>query len=284
MEKMAAPVVQPRRDFPPVTPTTRGCIGKAMAAATSERAPEALAEIEDLKFSNSSKNSRSAQWKTWATLAEAWSLPPLPLSVDLVNKMAASFRAGGYRSTSNYFARAKEQHLQCIGEPVSPRTACAIKQAIRAADRGSLSSQLKESFELELFASSANQTGETNYDTTAEYIRSTEFAVNFTVLGSWWMTREIELAAAKIVDVEQTSQAALRWKLPASEKRHGRKGPVEIPRLLLFSRQTGSWEPLLLRQQNLPVPRDDPAHQAVRPHDRIHAPLPESTRTAPLET
>jgi len=224
MEKTSATVVPPRRDFPPVTPATRGSIDRAMAAASSERAPAALAEIEDLKFSNSSKNSRSAQWKTWAKLAEAWCLPPLPLSVDLVNKMAASFRAGGYRSTSNYFARAKEQHLQCIGEPVSPRTSCAIKQAIRAADRGALSTQLKESFELELFASPANQTGETAYDTAAEYIRSTEFAINFTILGSWWMTREIELAAAKIVDVEQTSRQTVRWKLPASKNDTAGKG------------------------------------------------------------
>jgi hypothetical protein len=98
---------------------------------------------------------------------------------------------------------------------VSPRTSCAIKQAISAADRRSLSSQLKESFKPELFASPANQTGETTYDTAAEYISSTESAVNFTILGSWWMTREIELAAAKISDAEQTSRDTTRWKLPA---------------------------------------------------------------------
>jgi len=107
---------------------------------------------------------------------------------------------------------------------VSPRTSCAIKQAISAADRRSLSSQLKESFKPELFASPANQTGETTYDTAAEYISSTEFAVNFTILGSWWMTREIELAAAKISDVEQTSRDTTRWKLPASKNDTAGKG------------------------------------------------------------
>jgi len=188
--------------------------------------------------------------------------------------MAASFRAGGYRSTSNYFARAKEQHLQCIGEPVSPRTSCAIKQAIRAADRGSLSSQLKESFELELFASSANQTGETHYDTTAEYIRSTEFAVNFTILGSWWMTREIELAAAKIVDVEQTSQTTVRWKLPASKNDTAGKGVWRSHGCCCPADKQGAGNPSFCGNKICPF------HVMIR-HIKLSGPSTESTPLFP---
>ena len=65
-----------------------------------------IIDLENDMYAQSSKKPREALWKTWCTMANAWNLPPVPLTEELVLKVGASFKAGQYRSPQNYFCRA----------------------------------------------------------------------------------------------------------------------------------------------------------------------------------
>jgi hypothetical protein len=233
------PKSTPRSDFPTIRTTSRGCIQSALEAALPHHRDAALEDIESCKYANSSRNARDVQWRTWCRLADAWQLPPIPITTKLVDCIAASLRRGGYRSAVNYFARARDEHLLQLGTPVSHLVSHAIRQAIRAVDRGALAQSPKEAFELEAFAGPANSysvftnngqgspSTPTPDSTVNGYPTSKTFAVRFTVLGCWWLTREIEIAAATIGDVEvRHSDKTVRWRLPASKSDQAGRGVV----------------------------------------------------------
>jgi hypothetical protein len=234
-----------RTDFPTVKSTTRGSIAAALEAATTPSRRAALTEFEEAKFANSSKNARDALWRTWIKISAAWNLEPLPLTSDLVNKIGASLKRGGYRSAGNYFSRAREEHLKLTGLPVPESVNQAIRYAIRAVERGALADRPKEAFELEAFAVSCTQPvmpaiaetgtggprtctpGSARSTQESDYPSSSEFARTFTVVGCWWMTREIEIAAAKKCDVEiRHSDRTVRWRLPSSKADQEGRGVV----------------------------------------------------------
>lgn len=215
-----------RTDFPTVKSSTRGSILAALEAAAPDSQRSALNELEDAKFANSSRIARDALWRTWTKIAAAWGLPPLPLTSDLVNKIGASLKRGGYRSASNYFSRAREEHLRLTGLPVPESVNQSIRQTTRAVERGALAERPKEAFELETFASTSSNTSPMPEDTSL-YTSSISFATNFTVIGAWWMTREIEIAAAKKGDVEiRHSDRTVRWRLPSSKADQAGRGVV----------------------------------------------------------
>jgi hypothetical protein len=238
------PEVTRRSDFPTVRSTTRGSLDAALTAALPHNRAGARILLDCDKFANSSSKSRDAWWRTFSTLAAAWSLPPLPLNPTVVDAVASSLKAGGYRSATNYFVRARQEHLAVTGTPVSPSTDAAIRSACRSINRGALATEYKASFHLEIFASPTGAiltSSRCDRDTTSgtappakrqrsgstteAYIDSDLYNARLVILGTWWLTREIELAAAEIEHIEVLeTQRCVRWKLPASKNDTAAKG------------------------------------------------------------
>ena len=81
-----------RADHPVLAFTTRG--SRAIADArmsTPDARKRALEEIEELVYAPSTRISRDRIWETWLHFARVhWSCEPLPLTVDLVKRMAES--------------------------------------------------------------------------------------------------------------------------------------------------------------------------------------------------
>ena len=68
--------------------------------ATDEDREAVLAELDQACYAASTNNSRDTLWETWTHFAEThWSLPPLPLTRELVRKVAGSMRAGGLQDS-----------------------------------------------------------------------------------------------------------------------------------------------------------------------------------------
>ena len=58
---------------------------------------------------------------------QAWQIAPLPLCPDVVEKVAVSFKAGGYRSGKQYFCRARREHILQLKCTVPAEVEIAIR-------------------------------------------------------------------------------------------------------------------------------------------------------------
>ena len=90
-----------------------------------------------------------ARWTTWCKICEAWKIDPVPLSTDVSEKVGASLRKGGYRSSAQYFSRARKEHVQVTGMPVPAPVEIAIRDAIRSIERGMGNNAPKDAFRLD---------------------------------------------------------------------------------------------------------------------------------------
>ena len=107
----SAPLLGIRRDAPTLKTRKRGTMGDALAAAsTSQSRSVALRSLQVDTYAATAHGPRASVWRSWIKLHTRWfgsDLPPLPLTVMKIQAVAASLKAGGYSSFSNYGARAK---------------------------------------------------------------------------------------------------------------------------------------------------------------------------------
>ena len=99
-----------RPDLPVVHTRGRGSMKRALDRTVANNDDQLIIDLEEDMYAQSSKAPRVALWKTWCTMAQAWNLPPVPLTEELILKVGASFKAGQYRSPQNYFSRALQEH------------------------------------------------------------------------------------------------------------------------------------------------------------------------------
>ena len=134
-----------RSDHPTLRPSKRGKKDQAIAiTATTESRERALAELEADVFARSSRFTKDSQWRTWCYFAHCWGIAPVPLTVDVIRKVLACFKAGGYRSVAGYIGRAIQMHIFRVGTPP-----CEEVQFSRSVSGGIGPSSLKDSFEVE---------------------------------------------------------------------------------------------------------------------------------------
>ena len=99
-----------RPDLPVLQPGGRGSIKRALDLTVADRENALIAKLEEDMYAQSSKKPRETLWKTYektsCSMAQAWRLPPVPLTEELIVKVGASFKAGHYKSPQNYFSRA----------------------------------------------------------------------------------------------------------------------------------------------------------------------------------
>ena len=98
----------------------------------------ALEEYEADKAANSGAANANTWFQLWSDLHVAWfgeDTPVLPLTVQSIASIAASFKAGRFRSFGNYISVAKKRHIE-KGFVWSDALALEHKSATRSVKRG----------------------------------------------------------------------------------------------------------------------------------------------------
>ena len=196
-----------RKDHPVAQPSTGGSLARALAAAASNERDTSLQLLKNDIYSQSNSGPQASRMKTWRQIAAAWKLPPLPLTPELIQAVGASFKRGGYRSASLYFSTARKEHILQYGT-LSQDVEIIIKDVIRSIERGQGPSKLKDSFNLRDLAT---------IDLSQE---SEAFRIDFNmvILGSFFLTREIELSATLRRHVRlDEARMTVSWTLPATK-------------------------------------------------------------------
>jgi len=212
------PSSAPRADMPELRFTQRGSVKTALALlATDDSKLQALQEVDKRRFANTTRKAKDSIWSTWECMArDVWQEHPLPLTEDLVRKQAAAFYAGGYRSAAQYFARAKEEHLKVFKKPVSVSVLKAIRDYTRSTERGIGPSKLKDSIPFEDIADQLVEIPPLQLPKDPEMCI---WPAGMVCLGTWWLTRGIELAFAEVSHVSVNyANKTIAWVLPASKR------------------------------------------------------------------
>ena len=131
-----AALIQPstRRDHPVAQPSQGGNLGFALQAAGPTQRARAMAHLQRDLYSQSNSGPLASRFRTWKQLTAAWGLAALQLTVDTVLAVAASLKAGGYRSARLYFSAAKKAHILEHG-PCPAEVEVTIQDCI-SADKG----------------------------------------------------------------------------------------------------------------------------------------------------
>ena len=139
-----------------------------------------------------------ARWRTWTRLAHAWEMQPL--TPEIIEKVASSLQAGGYKSAKQYFSRAKREHMRTQGTQALQEVEQEIRDACRSIARRLGGPELKDAFSFESLALSECEPGR---------------AHALVVTGAWFLMREIELAALRVqhvtLDEEQLLFTLTLW-------------------------------------------------------------------------
>ena len=202
-----------RADHPIMAPTKRGSRADAkLALSTPAGRAAALSEIDDLVDAPSAHRNRTQRWETWCDILGAFGEDALPVTASKVRMVAAGLRAGGFRSAAPYFTTASLEHLKAYGHRPGPLVVFAASRYARAVTRGVGPSTLKESFLIEGLAGSMEPPASQRLP------QDTLWPCAAACLGAWWMTRGIELSAARIKDVQLVEKTkVVYWKLPVSK-------------------------------------------------------------------
>ena len=178
---------QARHDLPQIRTSAGGLLSRAIAAAKPANATQALQDFRDNIYARSARAPLDARWTTWCKICSAWGHEPVPLTPELIEMVGASFRFGGYRSSAQYFSRARREHVRVTGMPTPAAVELAIRDAIRSIERGMGANAAKDAFRLDAL----------DFDFTSKGA-SFSMAHGMVVLGSWFLCREIELANLRV--------------------------------------------------------------------------------------
>ena len=165
-----------------------------------------LAAVDALdrdRFAATSHAARASWLRTWhlmhAAAFQKYASPPpaFPLTPDIITRVAALFKAGGYMSFDNYAMRAKSEHLSMalVGPGAwTAELSAALRSAIRSCGRGVGSS--RQSKPLDPVAVAALELPDTPLNVNGPVAPS-----DFAVAGCFFLTREVELAAARVAHI-----------------------------------------------------------------------------------
>ena len=202
----------------------RGNIAVALqAAATAAGRQAALDALARDVYAPKSQVVRATWLRTWLTLHEAahaavpHSVPPFPLTPDIIARVASLFKAGSYLSFDNYMMRAKSEHLALGLTGAGAWTielSTAMRDAIRSCERGAGVS--RQSKPLDAIAVANLDLPDTPLVTGGPVAPA-----DFAIAGCFFLLREVELASARAEHVTVAAgQQAVTWLLPTSKTDH----------------------------------------------------------------
>jgi len=191
-EVIAAPPTPSKRRFPSRRPYGRG---STAALDDLEEDSAALNTLDAEKFAGSGRYCHQVRISWWRHRAAIRSVEPFPLSPAKVALAAALLRKGGYRSATLYLAALKREHVT-LGFPWDDALSLELRDCTRAVLRG-LGPPLRAApFDLEAIANAEAEDVQLSVD-----LKGPINAKDAVLVASWWMLREIELAAAKLQQV-----------------------------------------------------------------------------------
>ena len=143
-----------RSTEPAVKPYARGSLFKVQQVEQdNETFRKAMEDFTADKLALSNQESFAARLKWWEQRAAGQGLAPFPLTVAHINVAGALLKAGSYRSSPQYFAALKRQHIS-LGHSWSDALQLAVKDAIRSCTRGQGPDRQCPSIDLRKLASS----------------------------------------------------------------------------------------------------------------------------------
>ena len=191
-----------RKDVPDIRTVVRG--NKKMALEAVKDKAEALKKLNDGKFAASSLAPRDSLLKTWMEFHQAWfqNEDYFPLTTEIIDAVGAMFRAGEYRSVANYFSRAQDEH-GALGHDWNFQLTRARRLAVRAVTRGMGPPRQSQPLPIEKIIEYCF-----NLDNLLEWEKQSSSMlpekhvpfgwVTMILVGSLFLMREIEVAAAKV--------------------------------------------------------------------------------------
>ena len=203
-----------RNDHPDVQPSKGARRDLALAAtATEEAKASALANYHQATYAASSSSSRDFLLATWQEFHLRWFGDEnyLPLTVVKLEAVAATFRAGRYRSFPNYLSRAKDYHIEMDYDWSLQLERCA-RQAARAVTRGIGPPRQSA----ELWLSKASLCASIHDD--APLVPGGPCGpFRMIVAGCFWVLRELEVSFATLGHVTILVPRGVDWRLPVSK-------------------------------------------------------------------
>jgi len=107
----------------------------------------ALRFLDDNITAEGSNRCRDALYSTWCYVAKQFGVDAILLQRENARCVLAGLRAGGYRTSGAFLARAKQMHLLHVGKPVDEAVDFWCKEYLRSADSGRGAAALKDGFE-----------------------------------------------------------------------------------------------------------------------------------------
>ena len=217
------PVSQLRSDVPERRPSTRASMTAALEAMDPSRRAETMAAIDANLLAQSTRRSMESRVRMLTTLAEKGNFQLFPLDVQKLQLLAGALRIGGYRSAGLYLDAALWHQEYRLRSPVSADLRRAARSLTKAALRGLPGSRLKQAFDLADLATLVDHdavAGSLDMDILPH-------AVDVLVVATWFMLREIEIAGARVKDIEVTA-ATVSLDIPLHKTAQG--GQTELTR------------------------------------------------------
>ena len=205
---------------PEVHAYAKGSVDEALKeTATEEQKAVALRELYDDMYSRGSEPQRAAAWNTWKRFHANWFHNDLflPLTVVIINAVAATFKKGKYRSFGNYMTAAKHHHIE-QGHDFNDPLKLAAARADRAVSRGQGPAQQAVAVELETV-------GKLKCQRDPLVVDGAVWPVAAFVVGCMFLLREIELAAMEFRDLTfDAVKKVVTVRLPVSKSDSKAKG------------------------------------------------------------
>ena len=194
-------ISQLRSDVPERRASTRASMTAALEAMDPSRREETMAAIDANLLAQSTRRSLESRVRMLTTLAERGNFQLFPLDVQKLQLLAGALRIGGYRSAGLYLDAALWHQEHRLRSPVSADLRRAARSLTKAALRGLPGSRLKQAFDLADLATLVEHdavAGSLDMDILPH-------AVDVLVVATWFMLREIEIAGARVKDIEVTA-------------------------------------------------------------------------------
>ena len=188
----------------------RGSRDAALAIASNPRLlREAETSLEDNAYASTSRGPRAARAALWHEILTVAGHDPLALTVQSYQAGVAALRAAGYRSAMTVADQAVADARE-RGVTVGPALGRAIAKARRACKRGLGPPRHTAAFPVERIPELPGGPDPWVPGGPAHPRR-------LLVVGSWWLTREIELGNAAVEDVHLDDSGTASLSLPASK-------------------------------------------------------------------
>ena len=177
---------QLRAGAPVRRPRTRGAVPDLTDPAARATA---LNEYYMDVYAESSQVSLGFKWRTILRIFGTWGADPFPPTLDKITLLAATLKAGGYRSAPGYLSLYRSSGARA-GHAATPDQAVAYRDAARSCLRG-LGAPIKATA---MPLSRLHELPGGRAPWTPNGPLSPRNAI---VVGSWWLLREVELATAR---------------------------------------------------------------------------------------